>query len=348
MRVLFVGVCDVSWSTNVPMAGALTAMGHEVDVFNYRTISACFAPRYPARVPIAFALNKIGSVLRRYPRLPAGRNLYFRIAGRGEMNRQLREKVRTGRYDLVFLSKTDAVDYAALDEINRHSRSWYFFMDPVDTARRMAAREYAMRATWASATFSDIADDFKRHGANATWLIQGVDPEVFSPSPGNLTPAKKYDVLFVGSRTPKRQRLVEQAAGMGLEITCFGPGWPNKPVYGPGLADLYRSSKVVLNFCQQGAGFSVRAVQVMACGAFLLSEHCPDLDRFFKCGTHLDCFRTTGELVALARRYVAEEDRREAIADAGCHLVLANHTWHQVMETVMNTVVAGDGRGRGG
>ena len=107
-----------------------------------------------------------------------------------------------------------------------------------------------------------MAEEFRKAGANAFWIPQGLDPDEFYPAQSD----KDLDVVFVGSRDRKRQDFVAVLRRAGIRVTCFGQGWENGPRYRDELADIYRRSKVVLNFCREGAGFSIRVLQVMGAG----------------------------------------------------------------------------------
>ena len=205
------------------------------------------------------------------------------INGRREMNKDLLEKVKKNHYDLVFLSKVSGVDFHIIDEINKYSKTWYFFMDPKGRAKRMKAHKYAEKSAWASATFSDVNEFFKKHGANTIWLTQGLNKELFYFEKS----VKKLDVVFVGHADRKRKKIINFLAKNNVRIACFGSGWTNKPVFTEELVKIYRSARIVLNICRPGSGFSIRVFQAMGTGSFLLSEHCSDLEKIFQRKKHL-------------------------------------------------------------
>ena len=125
MKILLVGVLDVSWSTNIPMRRCLEEFGHVVDAFNYRTIAREQDSRWSEGSFIPLVMDKGGSYMRRHPWIPAS-DFYFKIKGRHQMNKRLLDTVREGGYDLVLVSKTDSVNYKLLSEINRYAPTWYF------------------------------------------------------------------------------------------------------------------------------------------------------------------------------------------------------------------------------
>ena len=329
MKVLLVGVFNVDWSTNCSMQRALQKLGHQVTPFDYRAVEKDFAlKQWP---PFADKwIDKAASFLRS-GRSPMNLDWYYRRKGRKEMNACLLDAVRKSSCDLVIFCKTDTVNYNLLPEINRHVPTWYYFMDPLDQVLRINASAYAKNATWASATFSDVARHFKRDGANVRWITEGVDIDIFKPCQRH----KIYNVVFVGSKTHKRACYVESIKCAGIDIKCFGEGWENLPIYNEKLAEIYQSSRIVLNFCREGDGFSNRVLEVLATGSLLLSEHCLDLEHFFKPARHLDWFKNKSEVVAKIRHYLADETLCQQIACCGEELVRDKFSWEKTMNKIV-------------
>jgi len=337
MRILFVGVLDVNWSTNVEMKNALLSAGFDVQDFNYRTLAEDATPWWQRNPIFYFWANKISSILRRFEWLPAPiRSIHFRILGRRAMNAKLMREVRHGQYGLVLLMKADIVDYSLIPDINCYSPTWYFFMDPIEQALRINVYAYTRNATFASATFSDVVERGEREQSKVKWIAQGIDPEIFYPC---AEVDKVWDLFFAGTRTKKRAKFIDKLRNRGLSVRCHGIGWENGSVYREDLVECYRKSRIVLNFCREGDGFSVRVFQVMGTGAFLLSEYCPDLSHFFKKGCHLDWVNDEGELLDAVNYYLKNEKVREGIAKTGCNLVHKHHTWDSVMSNIMGHVI---------
>lgn len=334
MKILFVGVLDVDWSTNRPMKRVLEGLGHIVVDFNYRTIAQQHNQKKRLSNNLLDGWIDRSASFLRSSKTPIKIDWYYKRNGRKEMNDLLLETVKKDQFDLVLFCKTDSVNYRLLPEINRYSPTWYFFMDPMDQARRINAVAYAKRATWASATFSDVTEYFKNAGARAYWITQGVDTNVFMH---NET-SKSYDVVFVGTKTTKRFRYVEALRKAGIIIVCFGEGWENGPVYRAELVDIYCKSRVVLNFCRPGSGFSIRIFQVMGAGAFLLSEYCSDMEDIFERGVHLDWFKDTQELVEKACYYLNDNQSLKTISSAGHDFVRKNYSWENIINDICEIV----------
>jgi hypothetical protein len=338
LKILFVGVLDVSWSTNIEMRNALLQLGCQVKDFNYRSLALDFCPAFQKNLFFRVFLTKLFSFFRRFEWLPFGLPyLYFGILGRKKMNDVLRSTISLGDFDLVLLAKTDTVDYRMFDKL-RKIPTWYFFMDPPEQAHKVNVFAYAKRTSFSSATFSSIAAEASNNGIKMTHLMQGYDPGKFYP---NIKNAKKnIDVIFAGTKTKKREIYIKSLINSGISVSVFGKGWGKNEVFGESLANLYRESKIILNFVRDGGGFSVRLFQAMACGSFVLSEYCFDFDSVFEKEEHLDWFQSNEDLISLVKKYLKNESLREKIAVEGASRVNEKHTWDFVMQQLLDDVVA--------
>jgi len=341
LNILFVGVLDVPWSTNIEMKKALMELGHRVDEFNYRTVAAANIPWWQSNAFFTVLLNKLFSWSRRIDWLPlAIKDLYFSILGRPKMHALLREKVASVSYDLLLLLKTDILNPTVIAEISKHVTSWYYFMDPMDlVADKIDAARYAEASTYASATFSEVWKMFLRHNPKSYWMTQGIDPETFFPEEGV---AKSIDVMFAGTKTRERDKLLQEIRKRGIKVSCYGVGWENPPVYQSELVGMYRRARIVLNSCRDGSGFSVRVFQVLGTGSFLLSDYCEDLESVFEKGKHLDWAKTTDEMLNKIYYYLEHQKERELIAAEGCSFVHAKKPWKKIMADIIAEIDVGE------
>lgn len=325
MNILFVGVLDIPWSTNLEMKNSLTEMGHRVDEFNYRSVAKANIPWWQDNPCFAVLLNKVFSRFREVEWLPSAiRDLYFSIQGRPAMHALLQEKAKNGNYDLILFLKVDTINPLVITEITKKTKTWYYFMDPIDIAKKINAARYAKACTHASATFSDVWGVFLDSNPNSYWITQGVDPNLFFP---DERVKKSIDVMFAGTKTRGREDYIHRIRMRGIEVCCYGKGWENPPIYQSDLVNKYRQSRIVLNLCRMGRGFSIRVFQVMGTGAFLLSEYCHDLGHFFDRGKELDWFYDGDELVERVSYYLKNEKEREVLAKQGCLHVHKRNSW---------------------
>lgn len=159
--------------------------------------------------------------------------------------------------------------------------------------------------------------DMKRDGVeNPIWLPHAVEPQAY-PKHDLLT--KKYDIGFVGHVSSKNR---EDA------LDRIFSEFPNF-YYGQQLFDAaarkYAESKVVFNIAMK-EDVNMRCFEVLATGSFLLTDWVPSIDELFDDGKHLVLYRSLDEAIDKAKYYIAHDEEREKIAQAGYEHVIKNHT----------------------
>jgi hypothetical protein len=177
-------------------------------------------------------------------------------------------------------------------------------------------------------TSNPLHDRYQIYGIESQWIPGVYDGQVFAPVPG--TP-KTIDVSFVGAMHNKVGR-AEYAAALreaGLGFQAFGLGTPVGFVSRSEAIDVYRRSRINLNFtggstvtpldADLGINRRIRGVKgrcqiVALCGSFVLSEYAPGIEKLFEIGAEIDVFHDSAELVDKIRFYLANETRREEMA----------------------------------
>ncbi|MFX1388584.1 MAG: glycosyltransferase [Promethearchaeota archaeon] len=335
MKILFIGVFNKPWSTNIPMAQELSRKNHLVKKFDFRELSTRFRKLnfiYYVKI-VNFLVKKIDTLYFLPKKLKTVK--YF-LLGNRSMNKNLFSEVEHNNYDLIILAKTNEINYNLIPKLNKYSHTFYYFMDALSIAINMNADIYAKFSTWSSSSYTSVYKYFNKKGANSYFLTQGIDTRMFKPS--DIVVKKEIDVIFVGTFSEKRERYINFLKKNKINVVCYGNGWNNKPIYLKDLVNKYRIAKVILNFNQEKVGFSVRVFQVIGTGSFLLSEYCKDLEKIFKKKIHLDWFSNEEECLKLVKYYLKNEEIREKIALQGYELILRKYTWEKIMERLIEIV----------
>jgi len=177
------------------------------------------------------------------------------------------------------------------------------------------------------------------------YLPQALDPSVDRPA-AEAPERFHCDFSFVGSGQYRdRHELLRLMAKAG-RLQVRGPGWDDAPsdipvaggaVYGAAFSKVVRGAAISLGAhatqaqASQIACTSNRMWKVLGCGGFFLGAWQAGLDRFALDGEHCAWYRGPEEAVELARRYLADPQRRGEIAAAGRQHALSNHTYaHRV------------------
>ncbi|MBD3340688.1 MAG: glycosyltransferase [Candidatus Lokiarchaeota archaeon] len=336
MRILFVGSFENPWSTHHPIVREFMEKGHKVIKFDFRKIAY-------DNISIKhtfykdFLREKFEMFLTYRPYLPNRiRDLKYYLFGNWSMNRILLFFVKKYKFDIIFLAKAESVNYNLIKRLNKCSKTWFYFMDPLYISHEMRAHKYAKNATWSSASTRANSLLFNKKGARCYHITQGADIKLFNVQ--NAKDEKSIDVLFVGTKTDKRKRYVNYIEREGINIKCFGVGWKNNPIYLEELIEKYHDSKIILNFHKNDSGFSIRVFEVLATDSFLLSEYCSDLENSFNKGIHLDWFRNPRECVELIRTYLANESKRKQIAQTGGKLVRNSFAWRNIVDKILQII----------
>jgi len=198
---------------------------------------------------------------------------------------------------------------------------------------RFVAPEVDLWATTSHAALAAGGRDGLQNVRSSQWAASG------SRTREPLSAAEcTYDVSFVGSAYGNRGRWVARLRELGLPVECFGQGWPRGPVSAEHIPELYRSSRISLNFGDSGLQWrglrpyrsrqiKARVFEVPAAGGCLMTEMADRLDVYYACGSEIETFTDEKDLVARARALLAEPARRDAMAWAGYRRTMAEHLY---------------------
>jgi spore maturation protein CgeB len=159
----------------------------------------------------------------------------------------------------------------------------------------------------------------------------------------------EYDVSFVGMRYGNRAEYVKALTNAGIEVTCFGHGWPNGPIPGADIAPIFRKSKISLNFSGSGKWLEryrlnhrqikARVFEVPGAGGFLLSEWAPGMEEFYDPDKEIDFFRTKTDLIAKVKFYLSHCESRDRRARAAYRRTINDHTYDSRMSSLVEFAI---------
>lgn len=158
---------------------------------------------------------------------------------------------------------------------------------------------------------------------------------------------RELDVSFVGGLGYRRiwRRGEEILEDVAREVPTFRwwgygeanllPGsalkraWQGR-AWGRDMYSIYGRSKIVVNRhgeIARGYANNMRLFEATGSGALLVTEDAPNLPTLFRPGAEVETYRSSGELVGLVRRYLADEPSRARVAAAGREATLSRHTF---------------------
>lgn len=141
---------------------------------------------------------------------------------------------------------------------------------------------------------------------------------------------KDIDVSFVGQPHGDRRQVIDQIRNAGINIQCFGTGWPQRLSF-DGMIQMFNRSKINLNLnnaCDtRFKQIKGRNFEVPGCGGFLLTGRPENLEEYYELGKEIVTFDTTADMIEKIKYYLAHEEEREKIAEAGYQRTLKDHTY---------------------
>lgn len=148
---------------------------------------------------------------------------------------------------------------------------------------------------------------------------------------------EKYDWCFIGHMNNEfRIDLVDRFCKEWPLGEKGYLGWRMGEIQGHCVLDdcakKFSQSRIVISESIRD-DVQMRTFEALACKRLLLTEDVPGLHDHFEDGKHLVLFKTIDEAVEKAKYYLAHDDERNAIAEAGYQEFISKHTYmHRTKE----------------
>ena len=179
-------------------------------------------------------------------------------------------------------------------------------------------------------------DEYQRAGARAVHLL----PSYFEPAlhrPITLSDDDRQrfdtDVVFVGHCEPdNRLDLMDRLLDSGVRVRIFGTHWekhargrrwerllPIETLAGEDYVRAIAAARIALVFLstRNRDDYTRRCFEIPAIGTLMLAPRTAELLSLYRQDEEAAFFGTADELVAQARRYLADSDLRRRVASAG-------------------------------
>jgi spore maturation protein CgeB len=186
-------------------------------------------------------------------------------------------------------------------------------------------------------TYADVLPKYHQDGISNVLLTQWAANSEALQEPLSATECH-YQVSFVGAAHGNRRRRVAELLKHGIEVSCFGYGWPTGPVAAEDIPRVMRESIISLNFSNAKGQNQIKArtFEVPGAGGFLLTEYAPRLEEFYTAGKEIEVFHGTEELVEKIKHYLVHPEERDRIAWAGFERTRREHTYEIRMKEVLD------------
>jgi len=199
-------------------------------------------------------------------------------------------------------------------------------------------------------SFPPTVEFFHRKGIPAVLHRLGFDPAVLPP---HAPPERTYPVTFIGSFSSvhkSRIEWLEQLCVLVPELRIWGPGIelveeasPLRRrhmgiVWGAEMYDVLLRSKITLNHHGDVAPYAnnCRLFEATGAGALLATDWKANLQDLFAPGREVAAYRTAEDCAQLIRHYLAHDDERRAMAQAGQARTFRDHTYRIRMQELVD------------
>ncbi|MDB5108515.1 MAG: hypothetical protein JWM69_1456 [Candidatus Binatus sp.] len=288
-----------------------------------------------------------------------------RVAGwppRGyrELNSALAEQTARFRPDVILIGKGRHFAPATLKAAKHLSGATlvnWATDDPFNRAdnSRDLIESIPIFDLYLSSKFAAMSDIARAGCANVAYVKFGYKPSVhFRDSAATDAERDRFscDVMFAGGcdrdRAPYFEALVRAIPEIDLHL--YGAYWDRIPAlrrYSRGFANGrdYRlaigGAKISVNLVRRANrdDHVMRTFEIPACGGFTLTESTPIHRGLFADGVEAALFGSIDEFVVQVKSYLAREDDRDRIADAGYRkIVHGNHSYADRLSEILTLV----------
>ncbi len=172
----------------------------------------------------------------------------MRRVGRRALNQELLERVERLSPDLCFFVLfTDEITQDTIREITRRGQTLTFNWFSDDQWRfESYSKHWATLFHWVSTTDKRAIEKYRTLGYDTVIPTQwACSSRILREHRGMDS---KYEVTFVGQPHSNRRKTVTELKRRGLNVECWGHGWPRGRVSQDEMVQIFQQSRINLNF----------------------------------------------------------------------------------------------------
>lgn len=295
--------------------------------------------------------------------------------GKKKFNEELLDMVRREKPDLLFVFMyTDELDPAVLKEIKETTatKSVAWFADDYWRFWNYS-KHWPPYFTYVVTTYSKAVEWYRAAGHENVILSQwACNTGAYKP----VDVPKGVDVSFVGQRKSGRVRIVKALHAAGINVQCFGFGWPYGKLSHEEALNIFGSSKICLNLtdrkslwdpsiigrivCRKSINRVVpdfhladnfraylhfpiphthaRPFELAGCGAFVISGRSEDIGKYYSENKEMVFYDNVEDLARKIKYYLAHNKEREDIARAGYERTIGEHTYEKRFRDIFTKI----------
>ncbi len=177
-------------------------------------------------------------------------------------------------------------------------------------------------------------------------MMQCADAQRMTAVDGN---PKEYELLFVGNSRHVYRQILKDLLPTPYQLSVYGRHWEKFPVqdyvvakYFPNskVGQAYHDAKILLNDhwddMREYGIISNRIFDALHAGAFIISDHLPEIDSVFD-GSVIT-YTDREDLAKKIDYYMQHDKERDTLAKKGQQIVVQQHTFKQRMQVMSDCI----------
>jgi spore maturation protein CgeB len=177
-------------------------------------------------------------------------------------------------------------------------------------------------------TYPSVVPRYLEDGIEQVVLTQWA-ADSRSLHPPKLARDCKHLVSFVGAAHGNRAERVAALQARGVNVECFGRGWPSGSIDAEDIPRIMRDSVISLNFANsQGENqIKARTFEVPGAGGFLVTDGAAGIENLYEPDREIVIVHDDDDLVARVKHFLARFEERDEIARRGFERTKRDHVY---------------------
>lgn len=234
------------------------------------------------------------------------------------------------RYDVSFVGNLYNDEYNFYDQIKGMPEYYRGFFDGIINSQ-MNIYGYDLASDIITDDFQPILSTFVRFNDDDEVLLKGIDFFV-QMLRKKMTTIERPDILNMIANEGFCIHHFAEKADERLKEVKFG-GYLD---YDTEMPKVFRTSKINLNITLRTilSGISLRCMDVMGAGGFLISNYQPELAEYFADGEEVVMYSSRADLIDKMEYYMENDEERIAIAERARARIESDFTYDILLDEI--------------